>query len=58
MGLKAAIGYLVSWTLYGVGHVISFPMLWMEWAFLYKPYNWLMLKSCRVQDWSGCGGPW
>lgn len=48
---------LASWVLYWAGDLISRPMLWFDWAWLYKTYNWLMLKSSDLQHKSG-KGPW
>jgi len=47
----------LAWTLLGVGHVISRPMVRWDWAsWIYPAYNRIMLASNAVQ---GDGpGPW
>lgn len=47
----------MSYILYWLGDIISKPMLWFDWAFLYKSYNYLMLKSADIQHKTG-KGPW
>ncbi|MEX3933334.1 hypothetical protein AB4Y32_16275 [Paraburkholderia phymatum] len=54
--MRRATGFAVSWLLFGIGHIVSRPMLWWDWP-VYPVYNWLMLASCGVQDWGG-SGPW
>jgi hypothetical protein len=56
--MRRPLGFALSWALYGLGHIVSRPMTW--WGicgWLYPPYNWLMIRSCDVQDWAGAG-PW
>jgi len=38
---------------YGIGHVLSKPMLWLDWGWLYKPYSYFICKSSRLdnEDW-------
>jgi hypothetical protein len=36
---------LLKWVAYGIGHLISFPMVKFDWAWLYPVYNRLMLFS-------------
>ncbi|WP_155635562.1 hypothetical protein [Burkholderia territorii] len=56
--MKAAIGFIASWSFFWLGDWVSRPMLWWDWAgHLYTPYNWLMLKSVAWQNWGG-KGPW
>lgn len=55
--MKRVAGWLAAYLLYGVGHALSKPMLWWDWAFLYGPYNALMIASSDVQRWGGAG-PW
>lgn len=47
----------MSYFYYYIGHIISKPMLWFDWAFLYKSYNFVMLKSADIQHKTG-KGPW
>jgi len=56
--MKSAIGFIASWSFFWLGHWVSRPMEWWDWAdHLYTPYNWLMLKSVYWQNWGG-KGPW
>jgi hypothetical protein len=54
---KIPSGYVMSYFYYYIGHIISKPMLVFDWAFLYKSYNYFMLKSADIQDKTG-KGPW
>lgn len=54
--MRKPLGYILSWVLYGLGHIVSRPMLWWDWP-VYPVFNWLMLRSSDVQDWAGAG-PW
>jgi hypothetical protein len=56
--MRKFIGYVVSWTLYWLGDLISKPMNYLDWYWLYPVYNRLMIYSADVQDWSGANGPW
>ena len=57
--MRKILGYILSWILYGLGDLISKPMSrWDCMAWLYTPYNWLMLKSYAIQNWAGNSGPW
>ena len=56
--MKKAIAYILSWILYGLGDLVSRPMQWFDWNWLYPLYNWLMLNSLAVQDWAGNQKPW
>jgi hypothetical protein len=47
----------MSYFYYYIGCIISKPMLWFDWAFLYKSYNFVMLKSADIQHKTG-KGPW
>lgn len=47
---------VLSWLLYGLGHVLSMAMTRWDWSWLYPHYNRLMKLSSKVQ---GEGkGPW
>lgn len=37
----------LAWTLFWAGHVVSLPIGWWNWAWLYPAYNWLMVTSVR-----------
>lgn len=46
----------MSWILYAMGDAVSRLLAFDLFAFVYPLYNWLMLKSAKVQ---GDGdGPW
>lgn len=63
--MKSILGWLASWFLFCLGHIVSRPMQWdwtqraPQYAFdvLYAAYNRLMLASSDVQEWGG-KGPW
>jgi hypothetical protein len=56
--MKQWIGRAVSEGLFYLGHWIHFPMIWFDWAWIHKPYSYLMTWSHAVQVWSGGAGPW
>lgn len=56
--MRKAIGWLVSWTLYWLGDIVSRPMNFDCMFWLYPVYNRLMLWSSQVQDWAGNKAPW
>ena len=56
--MKKFIGYVVSWALYWLGDLVSKPMHYINWWWLYPVYNRLMISSADVQDWSEANGPW
>ena len=56
--MRKIIGYVVSWSLYWSGDLISKPMHYLDWYWLYPVYNRLMCWSSDVQDWSNAIGPW
>ena len=56
--MKKIIGYTLSWTLYGLGDLVSKPMHLTYGYWLYPVYNRLMIWSYDVQDWSSTDGPW
>lgn len=48
--------WALAWLLFCVGHVVSRPMNWFDWGWLYPAYNRLMVWSSDIQ---GSGpGPW
>ena len=49
--------FLMAWAFFLVGDLVSRPMYWSsKLAWLYRPYNWLMVTSHEIQ---GDGtGPW
>lgn len=56
--MKKIIGRVLSEVLFYLGHWISFPMSWFDWAWLYPMYSQLMCWSCNVQNWAGNNKPW
>lgn len=56
--MKTILGYIGSWVLYGLGDLVSKPMHYLDWAWLYPTYNRLMLWSCNLQEWGNGCGPW
>ena len=56
--MKNIVGYIISWSLYWLGDLISRPMQWFDWDWLYPVYNQLMLTSSNIQNWAGNKGPW
>jgi len=56
--MKQLIGRVASEGLFYLGHWIHFPMLWFDWAWIHKPYSYLMTWSHAMQVWSGTTGPW
>jgi hypothetical protein len=56
--MRKFIGYVLSWTLFWLGDLISKPLHYLNWWWLYPVYNRLMICSADVQDWSKANGPW
>ena len=56
--MKSVFARILSEILYYLGHWISFPMHWFDWAWLYPTYNRLMISSSNIQDWAGNELPW
>ena len=56
--MRKLAGYVVSWTLYWIGDLISRLMNFDSMWWLYPVYNRLMQWSLRVQDWAGNQTPW
>lgn len=51
--MKKVIGYLSSWSLFWIGHVISYLAV-----FFINIEGFCMNRSFRIQGWSKCNGPW
>ena len=47
----------MSYVYYFFGHIISKPMYWFDFWWLYPAYNKLMIKSYEIQEKTG-KGPW
>jgi hypothetical protein len=56
--MKKIIAYTLSWALYWLGDLVSKPMHYIDWWWLYPVYNNLMRASLSVQDWAKIAGPW
>jgi hypothetical protein len=57
--MRKNIGYLVSWSLYWLGDLVSRIMQFDSMWWLYPVYNQLMCGSLRIQDWANIDtGPW
>ena len=56
--MRKLSGYIISWSLYWLGDLVSYPMHYFDWAWLYPIYNRLMIASVDVQDWAKIDGPW
>ena len=56
--MKKLVGYILSWTLYWLGDLISYLMNYFDWFWLYSFYNNVMLASLDVQAWAGNKTPW
>lgn len=54
--MKKVIGYIGTWTLYYLGHISS--KLMYKIPVFYKMYQWFMMKSFEVQNWSELKSPW
>ena len=51
--LMIPVGYLYFY----IGNIISKPMNYFDWGWLYPLYNWFMLRSVDIQIETG-KGPW
>lgn len=51
--MKKIIGYLSSWSLFWIGHVISYLV-----SLFANIEGFCMTRSANIQDWSKCNGPW
>lgn len=57
--MKGKVAWVVSWSLYWMGDLVSRIMHITDFWFLYGPYNWFMVKSDNVQTWGQIdNGPW
>jgi hypothetical protein len=61
--MKRAIGWIVSWALFWLGHGVSrlFRLKLVDRLDQLHPYPlycWFMGTSLDVQDWAGNDGPW
>lgn len=53
------LAWIAVWVLFWLGHFVSRPMAWFEWAgVLYPIYNWLMQTSCLIQIRYDLKKPW
>jgi hypothetical protein len=56
--MKKFIGYILSWSLYWLGDLISHPMNRFDWGWLYSLYSTAMSASFNVQLWADNDTPW
>ncbi len=56
--MKAIIAFIVAGVLYYAGDLVSKPLRFDCFAFLYRTYNWLMCRSCDVERWAGTTYYW
>ena len=56
--IKKGIAYIISWILFWLGDLVSYPMYLQGMHWLYPIYNRLMNYSCIVQEWAGNKTPW
>jgi hypothetical protein len=56
--MKKIIAWPLAWSLYWAGDIISKPLNYFNWWWLYPVYNNLMCASFVVQDWAKLNGPW
>lgn len=56
--MKKIIGYVISWSFFWLGDLISRLMDICDLGLFYPAYNRLMHWSIDIQEWSGCKGPW
>ena len=56
--MKKPVAYILSWTLYWLGDLISHLLNFESLFWLYPVYNRFMQWSLRVQDWAGNTTPW
>jgi hypothetical protein len=56
--MKRRFSYILSWTLYYIGHFFSKVMELPFLEFFYSPYTKFMRYSYKVQKWGGLNSPW
>jgi hypothetical protein len=54
--MKKFISYILSWSLFWFGHLVSLIMGTIP--ALYTTYRWAMFKSMQIQDWAENETPW
>lgn len=47
------MNYILAHLFYYAGHIVSKPMHYFDWGWLYPIYNWLMIKSSEydIYEW-------
>lgn len=58
--MKRLVGWMVAWSLFWTGDLVSRVMDYWPWEKFhpYYIYNRLMIASSRVQVWGRVDGPW
>lgn len=56
--MKKVIGFIGSWTTYGLGHICSKLMYVRGFEWLYDTYQKMMMYSVGIQDWANLKSPW
>ena len=56
--MKKIFARILSEVLYILGDWVSYPMHYLDCAWLYPTYNKLMRWSVYTQDWAGNDKPW
>ena len=56
--MKKFLAYTLSWLFFWIGDLISYPMNYFDWGWLYPTYNRSMIWSVDLQDWGKIKGPW
>lgn len=64
--MKKLIAYIVSWVLYYLGDLTSYFQEKRDWLWIYKLYQWCMIRSLKAQEWGNIHpenqgrlkGPW
>lgn len=57
--MKKLISFLGAYLLYFLGEIFAYLSRGfhkIDW--IYKTYVWLMINSCKIQDWGDLNHPW
>lgn len=57
--MKKIVGWILSWSMFLLGDLVSKMMNTRVTYWMFSIYCWLMVKSSNIQDWSQIdNGPW